>query len=215
MDAFGFIASLVSSLAWPLAIVALAVVFHTEVQALIKRISRARAGPVELWAEVRDEFVAATVAAPTTAMGQGLAGASVIHTTEDTVGPITDKVQATLTRGSSFTADAVLRSMQRAANPEELAERVVEYVSLRTVPGLRGLSPDRIRLETDLFAAILVLQTRRSEGAQARDPGRLASALERIEEFWSRPELLSDEAVSNTTALVRAVIADMGAKAAE
>lgn len=112
----------------------------------------------------------------------------------------------------TLTSDAVVaaaKAMESAATPEELAERVVEYVELRTVPGLRGLSDERIRREKELFGAILELQTLRARGARAGNPGRLQEALDRIGVFWTRPEQLSDEAIVDATALVRAVIDDM------
>lgn len=132
------------------------------------------------------------------------------RTAEDSL-TISDSAVAVVHHGS-LTAEAVIvaaDAMKKAASPEELAERIVEYVQLRSVPGLRALSDDRIRLEQSLFGAILRLQTLRTSGAEARDPERLAEALSQIETFWSRPEQLSDERVVNTTVLVEAVIKDM------
>jgi hypothetical protein len=66
-------------------------------------------------------------------------------------------------------------------------------VSLRSVPGMRALSAERIRLEQDLFGAILQLRTLRSRGARPRDSRQMDKVLGRIEAFWSTPEGLSDE----------------------
>ncbi len=120
-----------------------------------------------------------------------------------------EAIPPTVVVGSAQALIAASDALDQAATPEELAGRVVDYVGLRTVPGLRGLSEERIRREQDLFAAILRLQTLRSRGIQPQDARRLAQAVERIAAFWSRPEHFSDEAVENTTALVRAVIEDM------
>lgn len=149
------------------------------------------------------------VAPPTTAIGSGQAGAA-IRVAEETIGPITERVDAKVTRGDQEATDALIAAMRHASSPEELAERVVQYVGLRTVPGLRGLSADRIRREKDLFGAILELQTLRSRGVQPSDAWRLGAALDQIELFWTRPELLSDESVEDLTAQIRAVIADIG-----
>ncbi len=49
MDPLAFIASLVGSLAWPVVVVVLALVFRPEVSALLKRpVHRVKAGPVEV-----------------------------------------------------------------------------------------------------------------------------------------------------------------------
>ena len=210
VDWLSFVASLVGSLGWPLAVVALALIFRVELGELIGRISRAKAGPVEVWTEVRDKIADKVVvaASPTMAAGSGQALGAVVRTAGESL-TLSDRAAAKVTRGAQFTADAVIAAMKQAATPEELAVRVVEYVSLRTVPGLRALSPERIRRERELFGAILELQTLRASGAQPHDAQRLAEALEQIEVFWSRPELLSDEAVDGTTALVRGVIEDM------
>jgi hypothetical protein len=49
MDAFGFVASVVSSLAWPAAVVVFAILFRPQVTAILNRLpSRVKAGPVEV-----------------------------------------------------------------------------------------------------------------------------------------------------------------------
>ena len=53
MDGFSFIASLVGSLVWPAVVVVGALIFRPQVGALVGRISRAKAGPVEVWAPVQ------------------------------------------------------------------------------------------------------------------------------------------------------------------
>jgi hypothetical protein len=72
------------------------------------------------------------------------------------------------------------------------------------------LSADRIRLEQDLFGAILELQSLRKDDYEPSEPERLDEALRRIETFWNQPEGLADEEVADLTTLVRGVIAGMG-----
>jgi|SRR5450756_242764 len=49
MDAFGFVASVISSMAWPAVVVVLALVFRPQVRAILNRLpSRVKAGPVEV-----------------------------------------------------------------------------------------------------------------------------------------------------------------------
>lgn len=48
MDTLTFVASVVGSLAGPLAVVLLALVFHTQVKALSDRLKRVKAGPLEV-----------------------------------------------------------------------------------------------------------------------------------------------------------------------
>ncbi len=144
------------------------------------------------------------------AVGTRLGGTGTVSGSADAMlGPIHDVVTASVFRGGSFTAAAVIAAadaMEHAATPEELAERVVDYVNLRGVPGMRALSAERIRLEQDLFGAILELQTLRSRGARPRDTRQMDKVLDRIEAFWSTPENLSDEAVADSTVAVREVL---------
>jgi hypothetical protein len=212
MDAFGFFSSIVGSLAWPLAVVAIAILFQAQWRDLIDRISRAKAGPVEVWADFRDKVVhEVTSVAPGAA--SGVAGALdpvVIASDADGVriGGTPSAIASAL-ENKQITIDAVIGSMKQAATPKELADRVIDYVNIRTVPGLRGLSNSRIALEAQLFGSILTLQSLRSQGKTVSDSRKLADALTKIEVFWGRPELLSDEEVANLTALVRAVCQDM------
>lgn len=212
MDGLTFFASVIGSLAWPGAIIVFSLVFRPQVVALLDRIRKAKIGSNEIeFGEARDRFVEKLVeASPTERPVHAQAGAAITQSLAGAIRP-SGHLEATVIRGGQFTIDAVVAEMRQATTPEELAERAVEYVSLRTVPGLRALSPERVRREQELFGAILELQTRRAQGATVQDAGRLVQALEQIEVFWSRPEQLGDEAVENTTALVRAVIEDMAA----
>lgn len=151
----------------------------------------------------------------------------VVRTAEDSL-TTTDRVEGQVVRAptvdnrgkvfpptvvqGSFTADAVIaaaKSLDTAKTPEELADRLIEYVEIRSVPGLRGLSTDRIRLEQELFGAILELQSLRKDGYEPSDEERLEEALRKIVTFWDHPERLADQEVGSLTTLVRDVIAGM------
>lgn len=221
MDGLSFVASVVASLAWPAVAVIVVLVFRKELGDLIERIRKGKIGSVEIEAgefgqrlkgklEANVEAPPATIALAGGAHGTGQAQAAITvsRTPEDSLA-IADSVDAHVTKGSSFTADAILESLPRATSPEDLADSVSRYVELRTTPGLRHLSPNRIRLEQDFFGAALDLQSRRAQGARPADAARLALAVELIRTFWVRPELLSDEDVADGTALLRAVTAEM------
>jgi hypothetical protein len=117
--------------------------------------------------------------------------------------------QPTIVTSTAQALIAASDALDTATSPEELAGRLVEYVGLYNLPGLRELSPERVLREQALFGAILELQTLRARGNQPPDARRSAVVLERVARFWSRPELLSDEAVEDTTEQVRALIAEM------
>jgi hypothetical protein len=73
---------------------------------------------------------AGDVTIQTTSEGVG----TVTRSAEDSVGPIAEEVSASVIRSGRFTADAVIAAagaMKHAATPEELADRVAEYVRLR------------------------------------------------------------------------------------
>jgi hypothetical protein len=86
---------------------------------------------------------AADVTLPTPRVeGAGTVG----RTAEDTVGPITESVTAKVIRHGSIQAGAVIAAagaIKLAATPDELADRVAEYVTLRT--GMMPV-PDSFRL---------------------------------------------------------------------
>ncbi len=145
---------------------------------------------------------AGSVSMGTQTAGSGTATSAAV----ETLRPIQESVTAAVTpKAVQDAADA----MRHAATPEELGARVAEYVSLRTVPGLRALSPGRIQREQELFGAILELQTLRAEGARPQDSGQLAQALAKVELFWTRPEELGDDAVTDVTTLVRGASMNM------
>jgi hypothetical protein len=145
------------------------------------------------------------------------------RTADDSLDEISEGVDAPVSRhieahaeaalGVGLTLDAVIaaaNAMDTANSPEELAERTIEYVELRTVPGPRDLSDDRISHEQDLFGAILELQSLRAKGIQPEDRLSLTSVLERIELFWSHPEQLADEEVRHLTLEIRLLVQDLG-----
>jgi len=200
MDFFGFVASLVASLAWPLAAVAIAIIFRSEWADLINRIRKAKAGPVEISADAREKFVDEIVqAAPPTATG---------GTASFTLSAFDARVVA-----ESNTAELVQRTidqMRNAGTVKELADGVLRYVGLRSVPGLRNLSPERISLEKELFGAVLELQSLRAAGTIAYS-SELSDAVQRIDQFWTNPEQLSDPMVAETTTAIQRVVAGMKA----
>lgn len=66
MDGFGFVASLVSSLAWPVAVVVLFLMFRDSIGRMVERLpKRVKAGPVEVeWPEVATEARVALATSP-------------------------------------------------------------------------------------------------------------------------------------------------------
>jgi hypothetical protein len=86
-----------------------------------------------------------------------------------------------------------------------------EIMPGRSGPQLRNLSDDRLRLESELFARILQLQSLRARGNQADNPQAFAEASASAIRFWSGPDKFSDEQVQHASALLDKVIAGMQA----
>ena len=101
-----------------------------------------------------------------------------------------------------------------AKDERELVQRVIGYVQQAQgpeparLPGLRGLSKDRVRFEQDLFGAILDLQTDRSRSGDLGTDNAFERAVqEEIVRWWNNPEQLSDEEVVDLAGRVRSLTA--------
>ena len=79
MDSLTFIAELIKALAWPLAVVALALIFRQQLRTLLARLSKGRLGPAEFEFEQELKLLAAQSPAPASAEVAAVAsGAAVL-----------------------------------------------------------------------------------------------------------------------------------------
>lgn len=94
--------------------------------------------------------------------------------------------------------------------PEPTTETTV--IPRSSGPEMRGLSDDRQRLETRLYAAVLKWNTLRSKGITG-DPNLSIRAVEVANAFWANPQsLVLDHEVANAIAVMEASIADLEAR---
>lgn len=70
MDSLTFIAELIKALAWPLAVVALALIFRQQLRTLLARLSKGRLGPAEFEFEQELKLLAAQSPAPAPASAE-------------------------------------------------------------------------------------------------------------------------------------------------
>lgn len=75
MDGLTFIAEMSKAVAWPLAVVALALIFRPQLRALLARISKGRLGPAEFEFEQQLQMLAAQSIGPGTAGATGAVAA--------------------------------------------------------------------------------------------------------------------------------------------
>ncbi len=88
----------------------------------------------------------------------------------------------------------------------------VAVVARSEGPEMRGLSDDRQRLETRLYAAILKWNTLRSKGI-AGDADLTVRAVETVNGFWADPKsLVLDHEVAEAMAIIDASTADLEAR---
>jgi hypothetical protein len=92
----------------------------------------------------------------------------------------------------------------RPYSTNEFADALVNIVREGDqVPPLRALSADRVRLEQDLFGAILEYQTEVARSPNAVVAGSEYTLQQEIQRFWTRPESLSDEETADLAQRVR------------
>jgi hypothetical protein len=117
--------------------------------------------------------------------------------------------------GSANSAAVIVRPQDVAASKDEkeLARRVIDYLQQSTgqagrqLPALRGLSPQRIRAEQDLFGAILELQTDRHRSTDLGTEDDYERAIQsEVVRWWNAPASLDDEEVTDLARRVRDLI---------
>jgi hypothetical protein len=137
MDNQQFVASLVSSLAWPVAVVIVALVFRRPIGEMIDRLEHVKSPLFEGWAKARAETRLALAASPAPAPE------AAVH------GPLTDDFAA-------LAATAPIDAILRAWNVVETLLR--EYLELEGVPKARTLTFDQMT-DTALKVGLMTRDT--------------------------------------------------------
>jgi hypothetical protein len=189
-------------------------VFVVIVGLTLGRLKELAAGPFK--AAFFQDFAeaVATQAATTPATATAHEPVVLTRTAADSLQTI-DEAPAAVTRGGGFTAQAMIvrpQDVAAAKDVPELVQKTREYLlqqtaNQRALPGLRGLSADRIRAESDLYAAILELQSdRHRSGDDGTHDSYEIATQEEIVRWWNAPASLDDDQVRDLAGRIRGLI---------
>ncbi|HEX8938965.1 MAG TPA: hypothetical protein VF763_02280 [Candidatus Limnocylindrales bacterium] len=212
MDGLTFLASVIGSLAWPVTILAVAWLFRTQFASAIGRIRSVEGGGAKVVLEETKVALLAGIASGVTGATGPIGPASASPDVEGPTGPTGPRAPRSdlgvngvkwVEPFHGSIADAYIAQIRDADTTEALMHSVSGFVAARSRPDLRGLSTDRINLETELYRAILELQSMRVLHPQFSSRRELPRILGRISLFWAQPGLTSDAEVSDLTTAIR------------
>jgi hypothetical protein len=110
--------------------------------------------------------------------------------------------------GTGQIAIVEMKNVANAETPNDFADQLLAYVrSAGSIgPRKRGLSPDRIELEKELFGAILTYQSDLFRSPDKQFGSYEDVVREEIGRFWTHPEGLDDEQVADLTSRVKKLL---------